>query len=80
MGGERLHLDGWTEISAVCTVPTYRGHGMASRLMGALIAGIQLRSERAVLHVLTTNTNAIRLYEKLGFRERRHLTISVLTR
>ncbi len=48
--------------------------------MGALIAGIQLRSERAVLHVLTTNTNAIRLYEKLGFRERRHLTISVLTR
>ena len=80
MGGERLHLDGWTEISAVCTVPTYRGHGMASRLMGALIAGIQLRSERAVLHVLTTNTNAIRLYEKLGFRERRHLTVSVLTR
>jgi ribosomal protein S18 acetylase RimI-like enzyme len=80
MGGERLHLDGWTEISAVCTAPTYRGHGMASRLVGALIAGIQHRSERALLHVVPTNTNAIRLYEKLGFRERRQLTISVLTR
>jgi ribosomal protein S18 acetylase RimI-like enzyme len=80
MGGERLHIDGWTEISAVCTAATYRGHGMASRLMGALIAGIERRSERALLHVVPTNTNAISLYEKLGFRERRRLTISVLTR
>jgi predicted GNAT family acetyltransferase len=80
MGGERFHFDGWTEISAVCTAPTYRGHGLASRLVGALIAEIQHRSERPLLHVVTTNINAIRLYEKLGFRERRHLTISVLTR
>ena len=80
MGGERLRFDGWTEISAVCTAPTYRGHGMASRLVGALIAGIERRSERAFLHVVTTNTNAIRLYEQLGFRERRQFTISVLTR
>ena len=80
MGGERFHFDGWTEISAVCTAPAHRGQGMASRLVGALIAGIEHRSERALLHVVTTNANAIRLYEKLGFRERRHLTISVLTR
>jgi ribosomal protein S18 acetylase RimI-like enzyme len=79
MAGERLHLDGWTEISAVCTAPTNRGQGMASRLVGALIAGIQDRSERSFLHVLTTNDNAIRLYEELGFRVRRPLTISVLT-
>ena len=79
MAGERLHFDGWTEISAVCTAPTHRGHGMASRLVGALIAAIQHRSEHAFLHVLPTNTNAIRLYEQLGFRARRRLTISVLT-
>jgi ribosomal protein S18 acetylase RimI-like enzyme len=79
MAGERLHFDGWREISAVCTSPTDRGHGLASRLMGTLIAGIQRRSERAFLHVLTTNTNAISLYEDLGFRARRPLTISVLT-
>jgi ribosomal protein S18 acetylase RimI-like enzyme len=79
MAGERLHFDGWTEISTVCTAASHRGHGMASRLVGALIAGIRSRSERAFLHVLTTNTNAIHLYEKLGFRVRRRLTISVLT-
>jgi len=79
MAGERLHFDGWTEISAVCTAPTDRGHGMASRLVGALVAGIQHRSERVFLHALTANTNAIRLYEELGFRVRRCLTISVLT-
>jgi predicted GNAT family acetyltransferase len=80
MAGERLHFDGWTEISAVCTAPTHRGHGLASRLMSALIADIQHRSECVFLHVLIGNTNAIRLYEGLGFCARRSRTISVLTR
>jgi predicted GNAT family acetyltransferase len=80
MAGERLRFDGWTEISAVCTAPAYRGHGLASRLVSTLVADIQGRSERVFLHVLTDNTNAIRLYEELGFRTRRRRTISVLTR
>jgi predicted GNAT family acetyltransferase len=80
MAGERLHFDGWTEISAVCTAPTYRGQGLASRLVSTLVADIQDHSERVFLHVLTTNTNAIGLYEGLGFRARRDRTISVLTR
>ena len=80
MAGERFHLDGWTEISAVCTKPDHRGQGLASRLMGALIAGIQRRSERSFLHVLSTNTSAIRLYEALGFRVRQHATLTVVTR
>jgi ribosomal protein S18 acetylase RimI-like enzyme len=80
MAGERFHLDGWTEISAVCTKPDYRGQGLASRLVGALIAGIQRRSQRTFLHVLSTNTAAIRLYEELGFRVRQTATITVVTR
>jgi ribosomal protein S18 acetylase RimI-like enzyme len=80
MAGERFHLDGWTEISAVCTKPDHRGRGLASQLIGALIAGIQLRSQRAFLHVLSTNTGAIRLYEELGFRVRQTATITVVTR
>jgi ribosomal protein S18 acetylase RimI-like enzyme len=80
MAGERFHLDGWTEISAVCTKPDYRGQGLASQLMGALIAGIQQRSERAFLHVMSTNTGAIRLYEELGFRVRQTATLTVVTR
>jgi predicted GNAT family acetyltransferase len=80
MAGERFHLYGWTEISAVCTEPEHRGRGLASQLVGALIAGIQLRSQRAFLHVLSTNTGAIRLYEELGFRVRQTATIIVVTR
>jgi ribosomal protein S18 acetylase RimI-like enzyme len=80
MAGERFRLDGWTEISAVCTKPDHRGQGLASELMGALIAGIQRRSERAFLHVMSTNTGAIRLYEALGFRVRQHTTLTVVTR
>ncbi len=80
MAGERFHLDGWTEISAVCTAPDHRGQGLASRLMGALIASIQRRSERAFLHTLSTNTGAIRLYEELGFRVRQTATLTVVTR
>jgi ribosomal protein S18 acetylase RimI-like enzyme len=79
MAGARFRLDGWTEISAVCTKPDYRGQGLASRLVGALIAGIQLRSQRAFLHVLGTNVGAIRLYEELGFRVRQTATLTVVT-
>ncbi len=80
MAGERLRFDSWTEISAVCTAPTYRGRGLASRLVSTLVADIQHRSGRVFLHVLTANTDAIRLYERLGFHTRRRRTISVLTR
>jgi ribosomal protein S18 acetylase RimI-like enzyme len=80
MAGERFHLDGWREISAVCSRPDHRGQGLATRLVGALIAGIQRRSERAFLHVVSTNTAAIRLYEELGFRVRQTATLTVLTR
>ncbi len=80
MAGERFRLDGWTEISAVCTKPDHRGQGLAAGLVGALIAGIHGRSERAFLHVMSTNTGAIRLYEALGFRVRQHATLTVVTR
>ncbi|HEY4915299.1 MAG TPA: GNAT family N-acetyltransferase [Solirubrobacteraceae bacterium] len=80
MAGERFHVDGWTEISAVCTKPEHRGEGLASRLVGSLIAGIHRRSERAFLHAMSTNTGAIRLYESLGFRVRQHATLTVVTR
>lgn len=80
MAGERFLLDGWAEISAVCTHPDHRGRGLAARLMEALIEGIELRSQRPFLHVLSTNTGAIRLYEALGFRRRQTATITVVTR
>jgi ribosomal protein S18 acetylase RimI-like enzyme len=80
MAGERFRPDGWTEISAVCTTPDHRGQGLASELIGALIARIQRRSEHAFLHVMRSNTGAIRLYEALGFRQRRHPTLTIFAR
>ena len=71
MAGERLHLPGWTEISAVCTDPGYRGEGLATRLVLAVAAGIRARGETPFLHAAATNTPAIRLYLALGFELRR---------
>ena len=50
MAGERLHPAGWTEISAVCTDPAYRGRGLATRLVSAVGAGIAERGDRVLLH------------------------------
>jgi ribosomal protein S18 acetylase RimI-like enzyme len=80
MAGERLRPPGWTEISAVCTDPAWRGHGLASRLTRAVAAGITARGETPFLHAVTTNVNAIRLYEALGFAVRREVTFPVFTR
>ncbi|MEU4995684.1 GNAT family N-acetyltransferase [Streptomyces sp. NPDC021622] len=71
MAGERLRPPGWTEISAVCTDPAHRGEGLASRLVLAVAAGIRARDETPFLHTSARNTDAIRLYESLGFRLRR---------
>jgi ribosomal protein S18 acetylase RimI-like enzyme len=78
MAGERLHPAGWTEISAVCTAATHRGQGLAKRLIGTVLAGIEGRSERAFLHTGSSNTAAIGLYESLGFRVRRTLTLALV--
>jgi ribosomal protein S18 acetylase RimI-like enzyme len=68
MAGERLHPPGWTEISAVCTDSAYRGQGLATRLVHAIAHGIRQRGDIPFLHAAADNTNAIRLYESLGFR------------
>jgi ribosomal protein S18 acetylase RimI-like enzyme len=75
MAGERLHPPGWTEISAVCTDEAWRGHGFASRLVRALVAGIRARGETPFLHAVADNP-AVRLYEELGFRLRRRTVFS----
>jgi GNAT superfamily N-acetyltransferase len=71
MAGERLHLDGWTEISAVCTHPDARGRGLAAALTHRVAVGILERDETPFLHVVVGNDAALRVYRRLGFTERR---------
>jgi ribosomal protein S18 acetylase RimI-like enzyme len=70
MAGERIHLPGHTEVSAVATHPDHRGRGLAAALTRYVSAGIAARDEVAFLHVVDTNVNAIRVYERLGFTTR----------
>ena len=37
MGGERLKLEGFTEISAVCTHPAFRGRGLAAAIIWQVV-------------------------------------------
>ena len=71
MAGERLHLTGFTEISAVCTHPDARGRGLAAALTRHVARGILERGETPFLHVAADNDAALRVYERLGFRRRR---------
>lgn len=80
MAGERLKVDGHTEVSAVCTHPEHVGKGYASMLMQELISRIRERGERAFLHVRQDNTRAVQLYERLGFRTRKLVHFAVLRR
>ena len=78
MAGERLLLPGLAEVSGVCTWPEFRGQGMAAALVRKVMRGFQKRGDRPFLHCYGDNIGAIRLYEKMGFRLRRRLSLLVL--
>jgi ribosomal protein S18 acetylase RimI-like enzyme len=80
MAGERLHLPGWTEVSAVCTDPEFRGQGLGARLTLAVAAGILERGDLPFLHAAATNDNAIRLYERLGFEPEHEVVFASVQR
>ena len=75
MAGERFRLAGFVEISAVCTHPDVRGEGLAGELTLNVARAIRAGGNQAFLHVLDTNENAIRLYQKLGFVIRREIDV-----
>ena len=78
MAGERIRLDGYSEVSGVGTHPDHRGKGYA-RLLSQLVAGqILARGEVPFLHAFADNKTAITLYESLGFRVRRNVSVTIL--
>ena len=70
MGGLRLHISGYREITTVATLPEFEGRGYGTAVVRALIARIESKGERPFLTVRTDNERAIGIYRKLGFSQR----------
>ncbi|MGY4770455.1 GNAT family N-acetyltransferase (plasmid) [Kribbella sp. CWNU-51] len=78
MAGTRFNLPDHTEISAVCTHPSYQGQGLATRLIRAVAADITSTGRQPFLHTGGTNTPAIRLYESLGFTLTNQMKVTIV--
>ena len=58
------------EVESISVLPEYRGKGIGSALLDRLEAEIEAHGvEDVVIGVLPGNTDAIRLYERRGFRQ-----------
>lgn len=75
MAGERIRPPGFTEISAVCTDPAFRGRGLASQLVRMLVSGIRARGDTPFLHLTLENEPAHRVYAALGFETRASVSV-----
>lgn len=74
MGGERFHLRGFVEVSAISVHPDARGRGLGSAITVNLACAALARDETPFLHVFPDNP-AVALYRRLGFHERTRLWV-----
>jgi predicted GNAT family acetyltransferase len=80
MAGSRINLDGFTEVSGICTHPDFRGKGLASELSLHVAEVIRSRGDTPFLHAYADNHGAIALYRKLGFEIWREVNVAVVKR
>jgi predicted GNAT family acetyltransferase len=80
MAGERMMLDGYPEISGVCTHPAHRGKDIARNLIARLVRDHRRDGLVSWLHVGAENQRAIELYLRLGFKLVRKLTLTRVSR
>ncbi|SEG49217.1 FR47-like protein [Bryocella elongata] len=67
MGGDRMCFGEFREVSGICTLPEYRGQGLASAIIRRILREHRTAGYRSYLHLGSTNTGARRIYEQLGF-------------
>jgi predicted GNAT family acetyltransferase len=80
MTGQRLHIENFSEISAVCTHPDYTGKGYARTLLLHQLGIILQAGQQPFLHVREDNTRAIELYQRLGFKISRKMNFYFMKR
>lgn len=77
MAGRRLRVDGFTELSGVCTHPDWRGRGLAAALSRAVVEDILATGEGAFLHAFADHPATIAFYRSLGFEARAAMTYTI---
>jgi ribosomal protein S18 acetylase RimI-like enzyme len=80
MAGERLRLEGYPEMSGICTHPAHRGQGLARQLILHIAALHRRQGLVSWLQVSAANTNAIALYRDIGFETARSMTLLRVSR
>lgn len=70
MAGRRLSVEGYTEVSAVCTHPDARRRGYGEAVTAAVATRLLDEGVTPILHVASTNDTARRVYERMGFTTR----------
>jgi ribosomal protein S18 acetylase RimI-like enzyme len=80
MGGQRMHLPGYRELSAICTHPDFRGRGYARAIVDRLMTTTFDEGLTPFLHVEDKNRSAQALYATLGFVERARFPVVVVER
>ncbi len=68
---EHMHAEGSYYIMALAVYREFRGSGVGQRLIAEAESAAQAKGfEETSLNVFSENLGAVRLYEKLGYRER----------
>jgi ribosomal protein S18 acetylase RimI-like enzyme len=80
MGGERLRIDGYSEMSGICTHPGFRGKGLAAGIIWRLAHDHRREGVVSWLHVSAGNRAAIALYDRLGFQQIRRILMNRMSR
>jgi GNAT superfamily N-acetyltransferase len=75
MGGERLALTGYCEVSAICTDPAFAGRGYARAIVAHIVRRLLDEGVTPFLHVNMENTRAQAIYRSVGFGETREVRL-----
>tara|TARA_R110002124_G_scaffold216845_1_gene382640 strand:+ start:450 stop:1166 length:717 start_codon:yes stop_codon:yes gene_type:complete len=78
MAGRRMRIDGFTELSGVCTHPDHRGQGLAAALSRAVAGEILATGDSVFLHAFDGHDATIAFYRSLGFEPRARMTYTIL--
>ncbi len=78
MAGERLQSTTFAEISAVCTLPEFRGRGYARDLVTFVAAQILAAGKTPFLHVKSENGAKV-VYQQIGFHLRSEIRLTVIS-